>query len=126
MRAVLWSGIPFNVTVQDVLIPTLQSPTDARVRITAAAICGTDLHMYHGSYGSSTPPWVLGHEGVGIIESIGSGVQSLKVGDHVVVPDVFDIGQVNMNLAEPWANFGPSLGLGPDYGDFNGSKYSLG
>ncbi|KAH8587363.1 alcohol dehydrogenase [Bisporella sp. PMI_857] len=76
MRAVLWSGIPFNLTVVDVPIPTLQAATDARIRMTAAGICGGDLHIYHGSFGSTTPPWVLGHEGVGIVESI----------EYVVVP----------------------------------------
>ncbi|GAD92798.1 hypothetical protein SS1G_04306 [Paecilomyces variotii No. 5] len=112
MRAVLWTGVPYNVTVQNIPIPTIQSPNDVLVRMTAAAICGTDLHIYHGLYGSSNPPWVMGHEGLGIIEAVGSGVQSLKVGDHVVVPDISDIGHLNMELGELQANFGGSVGLG--------------
>jgi threonine dehydrogenase-like Zn-dependent dehydrogenase len=122
MRAVVWSGIPFNVTVQNVPVPTIQAATDARVRITAAAICGTDLHTYHGTYGSDEAPWVMGHEAVGIIESVGSGVTNIQVGDHVVIPDNFDLGYLNMALAEPWANDGQATGLGLNYGDFYGCQ----
>ncbi|KAL3447215.1 GroES-like protein [Aspergillus insuetus] len=116
MRAILWTGIPFNVTVQDVPIPAITNPTDVRVRMTAAAICGTDLHTYHGIYGSSSPPWIMGHEGLGIIESVGSGVESLQVGDYVVIPDTLDPGPLNMALAESEANLGGSIGLGRDMG----------
>ncbi|KAL2787065.1 GroES-like protein [Aspergillus keveii] len=122
MRAVLWTGIPFNVTVQDVPIPAISNPTDVRVRMTAAAICGTDLHTYHGIYGSSSPPWIIGHEGLRIIESVGSGVESLQVGDHVVIPDTLDPGPLNMALAESEANFGGSIGLGRDMGSFYGAQ----
>ncbi|EPE32164.1 NAD(P)-binding Rossmann-fold containing protein [Glarea lozoyensis ATCC 20868] len=122
MRAVVWSGIPFNVTVQNVPVPTIQAATDARVRITAAAICGTDMHTYHGTYGSDSAPWIMGHEAVGIIESIGSAVQNIQVGDHVVIPDSFDLGELNMALAEPWANDGAAPGLGLDYGEFYGCQ----
>jgi threonine dehydrogenase-like Zn-dependent dehydrogenase len=122
MRAVLWTGIPFNVTVQDVPIPSISNPTDVRVRMTAAAICGTDLHTYHGIYGSSSPPWIMGHEVLGVIESVGSGVESLQVGDHVVIPDTLDPGPLNMALAESEANFGGSIGLGRDMGSFYGAQ----
>ncbi|KAL1847442.1 hypothetical protein Plec18167_005167 [Paecilomyces lecythidis] len=122
MRAVLWSGIPYNVTVRDVPRPVIQNPTDALVRMTAAAICGTDLHIYHGVYGSRSPPWVMGHEGMGIIEAVGEAVQSLKIGDHVVIPDSLDSGHLTMNLAEPEVVLGESMGLGSDFGDFYGCQ----
>ncbi|KAL2857353.1 hypothetical protein BJY01DRAFT_261982 [Aspergillus pseudoustus] len=118
MRAVLWTGVPFNVTVQDVPIPSIQSPDDVLVRMSASAICGTDLHVYHGLYGSSSPPWVMGHEGLGIVQAVGSGVQSLQAGDHVVIPDIGDVGHLNMELGEPDANFGSSVGLGRDYAEY--------
>jgi threonine dehydrogenase-like Zn-dependent dehydrogenase len=60
----------------------------------------------------------MGHEGLGIIESVGSGVESLQVGDHVVIPDTHDPGPLNMALAESEANFGGSIGLGKRYGEF--------
>ncbi|PVH76159.1 GroES-like protein [Cadophora sp. DSE1049] len=122
MRAVVWSGIPFNVTVQDVPVPALQAATDARIRITSAAICGTDLHTYHGTYGSATVPWVMGHEAVGIVESIGSGVNTLQVGDHVVVPDNYDPGALVMQLAQPNFAGGSAPGLGQDYGTSMGCQ----
>ncbi|KAL4963500.1 glutathione-independent formaldehyde dehydrogenase [Aspergillus stella-maris] len=121
MRAVLWTGIPYNVTVQDVPMPRIQSPTDALVRMTAAAICGTDLHVYHGIYGSSTPPWIMGHEGMGVVEEVGDGVQSLSVGDTVVIPDLLDTGSINMDLATDW-DVGGIIGLGDDNGSPSGAQ----
>lgn len=122
MRAVLWTGIPYNVSVQTIPRPTIQNPTDVLVRMNAAAICGTDLHTYHGLYGSTTPPWVMGHEGLGIVEKIGDAVQSLEVGDHVVIPDTLSTGHLNMESAELESSFGPSMGLGPDFGDYYGCQ----
>lgn len=122
MHAVLWSGIPFNVAIVDVPISTIQNPADAWVRMTTAGICGGDLHVYHGSFGSSTLPWVLGQEGTSIVESIGSGVQHLRAGDHVVIPDTFNIEEINMGIVEPEVQLGTSLGLGLDYGNFKGCQ----
>jgi len=122
MRAVVWSGIPFNITVQDVPVPALQAATDARIRITSAAICGTDLHTYHGTYGSATVPWIMGHKGAGIVESIGSGVNTLQVGDHVVIPDNYDPGALVMQLAQPNFASGSAPGLGQDYGTAQGCQ----
>jgi hypothetical protein len=59
MRAVLWEGKPFHVTVADVPIPKIQAPEDAIVQMTSAAICGSDLHNYHGLLGSATPGYSL-------------------------------------------------------------------
>jgi threonine dehydrogenase-like Zn-dependent dehydrogenase len=122
MRAVLWSGVPYNVTVQDVPVPSIQRPTDALIRVTASAICGTDLHIYHGIYGSTNPPWVMGHECMGIVEEVGSGVDFLQTGDHVVIPDIGDLGHLNLNLGEQANKFGSSVGLGPDFGDYYGCQ----
>lgn len=63
-----------------------------RIRVMAAGVCGTDVHIYHGEAGSAqvTPPVVLGHEYAGIVEEIGSGVHTLAVGDHVTVdPNIY-------------------------------------
>ncbi|KAH6664254.1 hypothetical protein B0J14DRAFT_569917 [Halenospora varia] len=78
--------------------------------MTTVGICGGDLHVYHGSFGSSTLPCVLGQEGTCIVEFIGSGVQHLRVGDHVVIPDIFNIGEINMGIVEPEVQLGTSLG----------------
>lgn len=84
MRAVLFQG-KGQVAVGEVPKPTLKDPGDVLVRITLAAICGSDLHIYHGAI-PMLPGSSLGHEFVGVVEAVGEGVQSLKPGDRVVGP----------------------------------------
>ncbi|PYH96617.1 alcohol dehydrogenase [Aspergillus ellipticus CBS 707.79] len=85
MRAVAWFGFghPYNVSVIDVPVPSIVNQTDAIVRITSSAICGSDLHFYHGYMGSPDVPWGLGHEAVGYVSEVGNSISSLNVGDYV-------------------------------------------
>ncbi|MEX0801008.1 MAG: alcohol dehydrogenase catalytic domain-containing protein [Dehalococcoidia bacterium] len=83
MKAVTFQGAG-NVEVRDVDEPALKDPTDVIVRVTASAICGTDLHVYHGRIPMPATGWVLGHEYVGEIVETGEGVSSFKPGDRVV------------------------------------------
>jgi threonine dehydrogenase-like Zn-dependent dehydrogenase len=83
MKATVFHG-PRDVRVETVPDPVIKSPTDAIVRITRAAICGSDLHSYHGNQ-QVIPGFVLGHEGVGIVEDTGKSVSRLKKGQRVVV-----------------------------------------
>lgn len=76
---------PKKVTVDNVPDAKLQAPTDAVLRITSTAICGSDLHIYNGLF-PQPKPMTLGHEFMGIIEEVGSAVTKLKKGDRVVVP----------------------------------------
>ncbi|MFP4163923.1 MAG: zinc-dependent alcohol dehydrogenase [Chitinispirillaceae bacterium] len=85
MKAVVFHDVG-DVRLDDIPEPQIQKPTDAVVRITASAICGTDLHMVRGSMGPMLGGTVLGHEGVGFVEAVGSGVRNLKPGDRVVIP----------------------------------------
>ena len=85
MRALTWQGIE-DVQVQEVPDPRIEQPTDAVVRVTSTAICGSDLHLYKVLAPYLTPGDVLGHEFMGIVEEVGSGVTNLAVGDRVVVP----------------------------------------
>ncbi|OJJ06529.1 hypothetical protein ASPVEDRAFT_328095 [Aspergillus versicolor CBS 583.65] len=96
MQAVVYSGTPYNVSVMNVPRPTIINGTDAVVRITTSAICGSDLHMYHGVQGG-TPPWVMGHEALGWISEVGDAVSSLSVGDYVVIPDNIATGHLDMH-----------------------------
>ena len=82
MRGVIMHG-PGDVSVEDRPNPTIQEPTDAIIRITAACICGSDLWPYRGA---EDPAWPIpmGHEYVGVVEEIGADVTSLQVGDFVV------------------------------------------
>jgi glutathione-independent formaldehyde dehydrogenase len=88
MKAVIYKGAK-NVAVEEVEDPKLSKPTDIIVKVTSAAICGSDLHMYEGRTGADEGT-ILGHEIMGIIEEVGDAVQQLKVGDRVVLP--FNIG----------------------------------
>lgn len=84
MRAVVYKR-PFEVAVENVPDPAIQHPNDVIVRIAAAAICGSDLHMYEGRT-AAQPGLVFGHENLGTVEEVGSGVVTLSRGDRVVMP----------------------------------------
>jgi threonine dehydrogenase-like Zn-dependent dehydrogenase len=85
MRAVVWHGIE-DVRVDTVPDPRIEEPTDAIVRITSTAICGSDLHLYKvlGMFLSEGD--IIGHEPMGIVEEVGSAVTHIAPGDRVVVP----------------------------------------
>ena len=73
--------------------PSLQEATDAIVRVTTTTICGTDLHIMKGDVPTVTEGRILGHEGVGIIEYLGSGVANFKVGDRVLISCITSCGK---------------------------------
>jgi threonine dehydrogenase-like Zn-dependent dehydrogenase len=84
MQAVVFHGVG-DIRLEDVPEPQLQGELDAVVRITASAICGTDLHLVRGTAGTMRAGTILGHEGVGLIEQRGKGVRNLLEGDRVVI-----------------------------------------
>ncbi|MGY5883169.1 glutathione-independent formaldehyde dehydrogenase [Modestobacter lacusdianchii] len=88
MRALVYNG-PRDVAVEQVPDATVEQPTDAVIRITATNICGSDLHMYEGRTDLETG-MVIGHENLGEVVEVGSGVTKLSIGDRVVLP--FNIG----------------------------------
>jgi threonine dehydrogenase-like Zn-dependent dehydrogenase len=85
MKAVVWHGTE-DVRVDEVPDPKIEEPTDAIVRITSTAICGSDLHLYKvlGMYMDEGD--ILGHEPMGIVEEVGPEVTHMKAGDRVVMP----------------------------------------
>ena len=85
MKALTWHG-KRDVRVDDVPDPRIEQPTDALVRITSTAICGSDLHLYEvlGPYLSKGD--ILGHEPMGIVEAVGAEVEHIAPGDRVVIP----------------------------------------
>jgi threonine dehydrogenase-like Zn-dependent dehydrogenase len=85
MKANCWYGTN-RLSVVDVPDPVILNPRDAIVRITLTAICGSDLHLYDGFIPTMEPGDILGHEFMGEVVEVGSGVKNLKVGDRVVVP----------------------------------------
>ena len=91
MKAVVFHDVG-DIRLDEVADPKIEQPGDAIVRLTASAICGTDLHMVRGTMTGMKAGTILGHEGVGIIEELGSDVRNLNVGDRVVIPSTIACG----------------------------------
>jgi threonine dehydrogenase-like Zn-dependent dehydrogenase len=92
MKAVVWHGKE-DVRVDNVPDPMIQEPGDVIVKITATAICGSDLHLYDGYQPTMEDGDILGHEPMGEVVEVGSAVTKLKIGDRVVVPFVIACGK---------------------------------
>jgi alcohol dehydrogenase len=84
MKALVYHG-PGKRAWEDKSRPSIQDPGDAIVKVTTATICGTDLHILKGDLPAVTDGRILGHEGIGEIEEVGTGVSEFKVGDKVIV-----------------------------------------
>ena len=92
MLALVYHG-PGQKKIEDRAKPVVHAPTDAVVRITRTTICGTDLHILKGDVATCKPGTVLGHEGVGIIDSVGAGVTAFKPGDRVLISCISSCGR---------------------------------
>jgi S-(hydroxymethyl)glutathione dehydrogenase/alcohol dehydrogenase len=139
MKAVVFHK-PKDIRVDEVETPTIQDARDAILRVTATAICGSDLHIYNGFF-PQLSDFVMGHEFMGVVEEVGPGVTNLKRGDRVVVPFPISCGEcffcthdspVNCERSNP-EKFGPEGGLMDEkggglfgytkfYGDWNGGQ----
>src|SRR6202051_3969311 len=84
MKALVYHG-PGKRAWEDRPRPTIKEPGDAIVRVTTSTICGTDLHILKGDLPSVTDGRILGHEGIGVIEQVGTGVSEFHVGDKVII-----------------------------------------
>lgn len=91
MRAVVFHGVG-DIRLENVGDPEIRESTDAIVRITRSAICGTDLHFVRGTFPGMKPGTVLGHEAVGVVEEVGKGVRNFREGDRVIVPSTIACG----------------------------------
>jgi threonine dehydrogenase-like Zn-dependent dehydrogenase len=91
MKAVVWHG-KGDLRVERVPDPTIVNPRDAIVRVTATAICGSDLHLYGGLIPTMRRGDVLGHEFMGTVEEVGPGVERLSAGQRVIVPFAISCG----------------------------------
>jgi threonine dehydrogenase-like Zn-dependent dehydrogenase len=92
MKAVVFHGIG-DIRLDSVPEPKIEQSTDAIVRLTASAICGTDLHMIRGTMSGMRAGTILGHEGVGVVEEVGHDVDGIQPGDRVVIPSTIACGQ---------------------------------
>ena len=120
MLSVVFDGRPFEVHVRSLPKARVIRQTDAVIRVTSAAICGSDLHNYHGVFGSNYVPYPLGHEAMGIVEHVGTDVEFVRVGNRVIIPDMPGNGDLEV---EPVIT--PTLALygeGEEYGDLGGCQ----
>jgi alcohol dehydrogenase len=92
MKALVYHG-PQKRAWEDKPKPVIIDPADAIVKITKTTICGTDLHIMKGDVPAVTEGRILGHEGVGIVEEVGSAISSFKVGDNVLISCVSSCGK---------------------------------
>jgi threonine dehydrogenase-like Zn-dependent dehydrogenase len=112
--------------------PEIEHPYDAIVRVTRSLICGSDLHIYHGLVPDTRVGMTFGHEFTGIVEEVGSGVQKLKKGDHVLVPFTIACGACPFCKQELYSNchevnpeataLGGFFGYGHTAGGYDGGQ----
>src|SRR5436853_614017 len=85
MRAMVYRG-PYKVRIEEKDIPRIEHPNDAIVRVQLAAICGSDLHLFHGMMPDTRVGHTFGHEFIGEVVEVGSSVENVQRGDRVIVP----------------------------------------
>jgi threonine dehydrogenase-like Zn-dependent dehydrogenase len=102
LKAVCWYGKQ-DVRVEDVPDPTLLNPRDAIIKVSTTAICGSDLHLYDGFIPTMKKGDILGHEFVGKVIQLGSGVKNLNLDDRVVVPFTIACGNCYFCQSEMWS-----------------------
>ena len=92
MKALVYSG-PSKMSLEDRPKPSIAAATDAIVKISKTTICGTDLHILKGDVPTCQPGRILGHEGVGVIDTVGPAVIAFKAGDRVIISCVSACGK---------------------------------
>jgi len=92
MKALVYLG-PGLKRIEDRPIPEIQAPGDAIVKVVKTTICGTDLHILKGHVATCAPGRILGHEGVGVVDSVGAGVTAFHKGDRVLISCVSSCGK---------------------------------
>ncbi len=129
MKAVTFQGKK-AMEAKEVEDPKIRENTDMIIRITASGICGSDLHLYHGGIVPESD-YVVGHEPMGIVEEVGSGVKNRKKGDRVVIP--FNVGcgdcffcnnqmESQCDHSNPHGEPGGLFGFGSDFGNYPGGQ----
>jgi threonine dehydrogenase-like Zn-dependent dehydrogenase len=102
MKALVWMGKK-KVEVQNVPDPEILNPKDCIVKVTSTAICGSDIHLYDGYIPTMEKGDIMGHEFMGEVVEVGSGVKKTKVGDRVVVPFTISCGSCTHCLRQQWS-----------------------
>ena len=130
MKALVYHGAK-DVRIDDKPKPEIKDKEDIILRVTSTALCGSDLHLYHGTVQGMEPGQTLGHEFMGIVEEKGSGVDELKIGDRVVIPFNISCGSCWFCRHELWsqcersnpnAEFGAAYGYTQLMGGYDGGQ----
>jgi len=126
MRSVQYFG-PKDVRVQDAPDPGIEDPTDAILRVTTSAICGTDLHIYHDKTPGAEPGMIIGHEFVGVVEEVGSAVREIEPGTRCVAAMYTACGRCPACLSSNHRGCPHFMmfGAGPLAGDLAGGQAEL-
>lgn len=130
MKAIVYGGIK-NVKVKNVDDPEIKLDDDIIVKVTSTAICGSDLHLYHGIVPNVPHGFVLGHETMGIVEEAGKGVSKVKKGDRVIIPFPIACGHCWFCEHDLWSQCdnsndngesGALFGYGKSFGGYDGGQ----
>jgi len=130
MKALTYDGIK-KVKVAEVADPKIEKADDVIIKVTSTAICGTDLHLFHGMAPNMTKGFILGHETMGIIEETGREVIRVKKGDRVIVPFPISCGHCwycehelysQCDNSNSHSKTGAAFGCGDMYGGYDGGQ----
>ncbi len=130
MKAIIYEGIK-KVKVREVPDPQIEKADDIIVKVTSAAICGSDLHLFHGMIPNIPHGFVLGHETMGIVEEAGRKVSKVKKGDRVIIPFPVSCGHCwycehdlwsQCDNSNPNGEIGGILGYGNILGGYDGGQ----
>lgn len=130
MKAVVYHR-PYEINLETVPDPEIKDPREVILRVTSTAICGSDLHIFHGLYPRLPEGTIIGHEFMGIVEDVGKAVAKWKKGDRILVPFPIACGECDMCKAGLWshcirsnpsAESGAIFGHGEFYGGYPGGQ----
>lgn len=130
MKALVYGGIK-NVKVAEVPDPKIEKADDVIIKVTSTAICGSDLHLFHGMVPNMPKGFILGHETMGIVEEAGPEVHKVKKGDRVIVPSPIACGHCwycehelysQCDNSNPYGEVGAIFGCSNTYGGYDGGQ----
>lgn len=130
MKAITYQGMK-DLDVKNVADPILEREDDIILKVTSTAICGSDLHLYHGMIPNMPKDFILGHETMGIVEEVGKGVKGLNKGDRVIVPFPISCGECwycehdlwsQCDNSNPNGEVGAIFGYSDTFGGYDGGQ----